>query len=74
MEKEMAIHSSIIACEIPWTEETGRQQSVELQESDTTQQLNNIKNKYVGHDGFKAYIGGEWLINTYKILPPDYLS
>ena len=25
MEKEMAIHSSIIACEIPWTEETGGQ-------------------------------------------------
>ena len=24
LEKEMAIHSSILACEIPWTEEPGR--------------------------------------------------
>ena len=24
MEKEMATHSSILACEIPWTEEPGR--------------------------------------------------
>ena len=36
----MAIHSSILACEIPWTEETGGLSSVELQESDTTYQLN----------------------------------
>ena len=27
-EKEMAIHSSILACKIPWTEEPGRLQSV----------------------------------------------
>ena len=40
MEKKMAIHSSILACEIPWTEETGGLSSVELQESDTTYQLN----------------------------------
>ena len=26
LEKEMAIHSSILAWEIPWTEEPGRQQ------------------------------------------------
>ena len=31
VEKEMATHSSIIASEIPWTEEPGRLQSVELQ-------------------------------------------
>ena len=24
-EKEMAVHSSILACRIPWTEEPGRQ-------------------------------------------------
>ena len=28
LEKEMATHSSILAWEIPWTEETGRLQSV----------------------------------------------
>ena len=31
LEKEMAIHSSTIAWEIPWTEEAGRLQSVGLQ-------------------------------------------
>ena len=36
LEKEMATHSSILAWEIPWTEEPGRPQSIELQESDTT--------------------------------------
>ena len=28
LEKEMAIHSSTIACKIPWTEEPGRIQSM----------------------------------------------
>ena len=32
LEKEMATHSSVLAWEIPWTEETGRQQSLGLQE------------------------------------------
>ena len=31
LEKEMATHSSILAWRIPWTEESGRLQSVELQ-------------------------------------------
>ena len=31
LEKEMAIHSSTIAWEIPWTEEPGRLQSMGLQ-------------------------------------------
>ena len=31
LEKEMATHSSILAWEIPWTEEPGRLQSVESQ-------------------------------------------
>ena len=34
--KEMATHSCILAWRIPWTEEPGRLQSMELQESDTT--------------------------------------
>ena len=31
LEKEMTTHSSIFACEIPWTEEPGGLQSMELQ-------------------------------------------
>jgi len=33
--KEMAIHSRILAWEIPWREESGRLQSVGLQKSQT---------------------------------------
>ena len=35
LEKEMAIHSSILAWEIPWTEEAGRLQSMGTQKSET---------------------------------------
>ena len=35
-EKEMAIHSSILAWEIPWTEEPGQLTSIGSQESETT--------------------------------------
>jgi len=36
LEKEMPTHSSIRAWKIPWTEETGRLQSMGSQELDTT--------------------------------------
>ena len=36
LEKEIVTHSSILAWEIPWTEETSRLQSLGLQESDMT--------------------------------------
>ena len=36
LEKEMATHSSILEWRFPWTEESGRPQSMELQELDTT--------------------------------------
>ena len=36
LEKEMAIHFSILACKIPWTKEPGGLQSMGSQESDTT--------------------------------------
>ena len=36
LEKEMAIHSSILAWRVPWTEEPGGLQSMGSQESDTT--------------------------------------
>ena len=35
LEKEMATHSSILAWEIPWTEESGRLQSMKSQRSQT---------------------------------------
>ena len=38
LEKEMATHSSILACKIPWTEEPGGLQSMRLQRVKT--QLN----------------------------------
>ena len=37
LEEEMAIHSSILARRIPWTEEPGGLQSWGLKESDTTE-------------------------------------
>jgi len=46
LEKEMATHCTILAWRIPWTDEPGRLQSMGLQESDTTYQLNHR----VGHD------------------------
>ena len=36
LEQEMAIPSNILAWRIPWTEEPGGLQFMELQESDTT--------------------------------------
>ena len=39
LEKEMPAHSSILAQKIPWIEEPGRLQSMELQKSQT--QLSN---------------------------------
>ena len=36
LQKEMATHSSILAWEIPWTEDPGRLQSIGSQESDMT--------------------------------------
>ena len=41
MEKETATHSTILACEIPWTEEPGVHGFTK--ESDTTQQINTIQ-------------------------------
>ena len=39
LEKAMAIHSSILAWEIPWTEEPGGRQSLRFKELDMTEQL-----------------------------------
>ena len=40
----MATHSSVLAWEIPWTEEPGRQQSTGLQKSQTQLSNNNNNN------------------------------
>ena len=37
LEKEMVTHSSILAWEIPWTEDVGGLQSMGSQELDTTE-------------------------------------
>ena len=39
LEKGMAIHASILAWRIPWTEEPGMLQSMGLQELDTAERL-----------------------------------
>ena len=46
LEEEMATHSSILAGTIPWTEETGRLQSVESQSQ--KRHTNKHTNKKVG--------------------------
>ena len=41
VEKEMATHSSILAWEIPWTEEPGGLKSMDLKEPNMTQRLHH---------------------------------
>ena len=54
LEKEMATHSSTLAWKIPWTEEPGRLQSMESQESDMTERLSlHFTGKlYIGKDSY----------------------
>ena len=42
LEEERATHFSILAWEIPWTEESGRLQSMGFAESDMTEKLSTI--------------------------------
>ena len=49
LEMEMATHSSILAWEVPWTEESGDYSPWGQKESDTTEQLND--NNKAGHQG-----------------------
>ena len=49
LEKEMAIHSNILAWRIPWTEEPGGQQSTGRKESDTTEQLHFTLHDTIHH-------------------------
>ena len=41
LENDMAMHTSILAWKIPWTQETGELQSMRLQELDTVKRLNH---------------------------------
>ena len=43
LEKKMVTHSSILAWEIPWTEDPGGLQFMGRKESDTTERLNNTR-------------------------------
>ena len=45
LEKEIATHSSTLAWKIPWTEEPDGLQSVGSQESNMTEQLNNMEER-----------------------------
>ena len=56
LEKEMAVHSSILAWKIPWTEEPGRIQSMGLQRvMDMTEEI---------HFHFLIYLSGILLCPT----------
>ena len=46
LEQEMATHSRILAWRIPWTEESGRLQSMGLQESGTTERRTHQNFKF----------------------------
>ena len=47
LEKGVATHSSILACEIPWTEEPGRLQSKGLQELDMNEVTSMHAHSYI---------------------------
>ena len=68
LEEEMATHFSILAWEIPWTEEPGGLQSVGLQESDTTWQLNNNKSG----QRLKGFFMSKW--EEIRIVWKSYLE
>ena len=75
LEKEMVTLSSILAWEIPWTEEPGMLQSMGLQKSDTTEWLNG-DNRYYPADspeqwfstlpGYQNHLGKSSL--NYRLL------
>ena len=57
LEKEMASHSGILACRVPWTEEPGRLQFMRSQ-SDTTERLTqHQKELFVAHWRPKTQVG-----------------
>ena len=76
LEKGMAIHSSILAWEIPWTEEPGGLQSMESQELGMTEQLTftyhfHLLWRYHLTKSFDSFIRQEWMINVYPTSPTE---
>ena len=55
LEKEMAIHSNILAQRIPWTEETGRLWSIGLQNLDTTEATQHVQRQVLGSYRWKEH-------------------
>ena len=51
--KEMATHSSILAWEVPWTEEPGGLQPLGLQRVGNNLATEHMKNKSIVHKSFK---------------------
>ena len=68
----MATHSSILAWRIPWTEEPGRLQSMGLQKSDTTEQLNHHQVASVVSDSVRFSRQEYW--SGFPCSPPGDLS
>ena len=70
LEKEMAIHSSILAWEIPWTEDPGGRQLRGCKESDVTERLNSNSSSvpYVGGNTLtlKKVLG--WPTSSFKLF------
>ena len=64
LEKEIATHSSILAWEIPWTEEPGGFQSMGSQESNMTDRLNNTTTTYI--NWFSTFIDRYWFDRKLK--------
>ena len=77
LERERATHSSFLAWEIPWTEEPGRLQYMELQKrwaswATTQQQGNEITVKPSERQGLDSFQGGEHIqaLRGWCLLPP----
>ena len=58
LEKEMTTSSSVLACEIPWTEEPGRLQSTGSQK--LISRFNNKRGIYMGFGGQKLNSGHDF--------------
>ena len=69
LEKKMATYTSILAWEIPWTEEPGRRQSTGSQEFNTTKQLNQINHQNCWKNSkFNIYYSTAWDWESCHIL------
>ena len=71
LEKGMATHSSLLAWEIPWTEEPGGLHSWGHKVSDTTEQANNSNSKGVIRLTLilPTHINYEYSLTSIKIYP-----